>query len=282
MPDAVKADGCGFLYILPGTSVAEPNRLRESWLKQQTMNEKRTVRIAAVGDLHCTKTSNGKVQAVFQQISQKADILLLCGDLVDYGQLEEATVLAKELAPIKIPILAVLGNHEYESGRQQDVQHVLADAGVIILDGDAVEILGIGFVGTKGFGGGFGEQALQPWGENSIKKFVQEAVKETLKLESALAKLRTEQRIALLHYSPIRATVVGEPLEIYPFLGSSRLEEPLNRYPVNAIFHGHAHRGSPEGRTQNNVPVYNVAMKLLAKTFPDQPPYRILELPAAS
>ena len=200
---------------------------------------------------------------------------------VDYGQLEEATVLAKELAPIKIPMLAVLGNHEFESGQQQDVQHVLADAGVIILDGDAVEILGIGFVGTKGFGGGFGEQALRPWGENSIKKFVREAVKETLKLESALAKLRTEKRIALLHYSPIRATVVGEPPDL-SLSWSSRLEEPLNRYPVNAIFHGHAHRGSPEGRTQNNVPVYNVAMKLLAKTFLDQPPYRILELPAAS
>jgi len=246
------------------------------------MNEKRNIRLAAVGDLHCTKTSQGKLQSLFQHVSENADILLLCGDLVDYGQLEEAAVLAKELAPIKIPMLGVLGNHEYESNQQLEVRRILGDAGVTILDGDAVEILGIGFVGAKGFGGGFGERALQPWGEEAIKSFVHEALNETLKLESALAKLRTEQRIALLHYSPIRATVVGEPPEIYPFLGSSRLEEPLNRYPVNAIFHGHAHRGSPEGRTQNNVPVYNVAMKLLAKTFPDQPPYRILELPALS
>jgi len=246
------------------------------------MMKKKSVKLAAVGDLHCTKNSHGKLQVLFQQIAQSgADILLLCGDLVDYGQLEEAAVLAKELAPVKVPILGVLGNHEYESGQQQEVRRILEEAGVIVLDGDAEEILGIGFVGAKGFGGGFGEQALQPWGEESIKSFVQEALKETLKLESALAKLRTEHRVALLHYAPIRATVVGEPPEIYPFLGSSRLEEPLNRYPVTAVFHGHAHRGAPEGRTQKNVPVFNVAMKLLAHVYPERPPFRLFEVPAS-
>ncbi len=245
------------------------------------MIKKKSVKLAAVGDLHCTKGSQGKLQALFQQIGQSgADILLLCGDLVDYGQLEEAAVLAKEISPIKIPILAVLGNHEYESGQQQELRHILGEVGVNVLDGDAEEVLGIGFVGAKGFGGGFGEQALQPWGEESIKSFVQEALKEALKLESALAKLRTEQRVALLHYAPIRATVVGEPPEIYPFLGSSRLEEPLNRYHVTAVFHGHAHRGAPEGRTQKNVPVFNVAMKLLAQSYPDRPPFRLFEVPA--
>lgn len=244
------------------------------------MVKKKTIRLAAVGDLHCTRSSQGKLQALFQQVIQSgAEVLLLCGDLVDYGQLDEAQVLAKELAPIKIPMLGVMGNHEYESGQQQEVRRILNDAGVNLLDGDAEEVLGIGFVGAKGFGGGFGEQALQPWGEESIKAFVQESLRETLKLESALAKLRTEQRIALLHYAPIRATVFGEPPEIYPFLGSSRLEEPLNRYPVTAVFHGHAHRGSPEGRTQKNVPVYNVAMKLLAQAYPDRPPFRTLDVP---
>ena len=247
------------------------------------MNKKKSVRLAAVGDLHCTKTSQGKLQVLFQQINQSgADVLLLCGDLVDYGHVDEAIVLAKELAPIRIPMLGVFGNHEYESGEQEDVRRILADAGVTILDGDAIEILGIGFVGVKGFGGGFDDHALQPWGEESTKQFVQQALTETLKLESALAKLRTEQRIALLHYSPIRATVVGEPPEIYPFLGSSRLEEPLNRYSVNAVFHGHAHRGAPEGRTQKNVPVFNVAMKLLAQVYSDRPPFRIFEVPAPS
>lgn len=246
----------------------------------RAMVKKKTIRLAAVGDLHCTRSSQGKLQALFQQVTQSgAEVLLLCGDLVDYGQLDEAQVLAKELAPIKIPMLGVMGNHEYESGQQQEVRRILNDAGVNLLDGDAEEVLGIGFVGAKGFGGGFGEQALQPWGEESIKAFVQESLRETLKLESALAKLRTEQRIALLHYAPIRATVFGEPPEIYPFLGSSRLEEPLNRYPVTAVFHGHAHRGSPEGRTQKNVPVYNVAMKLLAQAYPDRPPFRTLDVP---
>jgi Icc-related predicted phosphoesterase len=246
--------------------------------------EKKIVRLAAVGDLHCTKNSHGMLQPLFSKVAESADILLLCGDLVDYGQLEEAKVLARELASVKMPMLAVLGNHEFESGQTAEVERVLGDAGVVFLDGDAYEVKGVGFAGVKGFAGGFGESALQPWGEPSIKNFVNESVAETLKLESALAKLRTTKRVALLHYSPIQATVVGEPLQIFPFLGSSRLEEPLNRYPVTAVFHGHAHRGTLEGRTQNGVPVYNVAMKLLQRSFPDRPPFRVLqmEIPGAS
>jgi Icc-related predicted phosphoesterase len=157
-----------------------------------------------------------------------------------------------------------------ESGKQDEVQKILAAAGVNILDGSACEVHGIGFAGVKGFAGGFGQHALQPWGEPQIKKFVQESIDEALKLESALAKLRTQHRIALLHYSPI-----------YPFLGSSRLEEPLNRYNVTAVFHGHAHHGTPEGRTQSGVPVYNVAIKVLRQNFPDKPVFRLIEIPAA-
>jgi Icc-related predicted phosphoesterase len=183
---------------------------------------------------------------------------------------------------VKIPILAVFGNHESESGKQDEVQRIFAGAGVTILDGTACEILGVGFAGVKGFAGGFGQHSLQPWGEPAIKKFVQEAIDESLKLESALAKLRTPHRIAVLHYSPIQATVEGEPAPIYPFLGSSRLEEPLNRYPVTAVFHGHAHQGSPEGRTQTGAPVYNVAIKVLRKNFPDRPLFRLIEIPAAA
>jgi Icc-related predicted phosphoesterase len=240
------------------------------------------VRIAAMGDLHYTKTSHGTLQPIFTQASESADILLLCGDLVDYGLPEETEILAKELSVVKIPILAVLGNHESESGKQDEVQRILCAAGVTILDGTACEIHGVGFAGVKGFAGGFGQHSLQPWGEPAIKKFVQEAIDEALKLESALAKLRTQHRIALLHYSPIQATVQGEPVPIYPFLGSSRLEEPLNRYPVTAVFHGHAHQGSPEGRTQTGAPVYNVAIKVLRKNFPEQPPFRLIEVPAAA
>jgi Icc-related predicted phosphoesterase len=205
---------------------------------------------------------------------------LLCGDLTDFGLPEEAQVLAKELTTsLKIPIVAVLGNHDFESGRVEEVQAILSEAGVKVLDGDNYEVHGLGFAGVKGFAGGFGERALEPWGEESIKRFVHEAIDEALKLERAISRLQTAQRLVVLHYSPIQATVEGEPPEIFPFLGSSRLEEPLNRYPVTAIFHGHAHHGSPDGRTQRDVPVYNVALPLLRRVFPDQPPFRVEAIP---
>jgi Icc-related predicted phosphoesterase len=237
------------------------------------------MRIAALADIHCNNSSHDLLRPLFAQMARSADIVLLCGDLVDYGLPDEAAILAKEIANLKIPVLAVLGNHEYESGKQEEVRKILSDAGANVLDGDAREVLGIGFAGVKGFGGGFGERALGPWGEDMIKQFVHEAISEALKLECALARLRSEKRVVLLHYAPIQATVVGEPAEIFPFLGSSRLEEPLNRYPVSAVFHGHAHRGTPEGKTKTDVPVYNVAMKLLQNSFPHQPAFRVLELP---
>ena len=240
-----------------------------------------TLRIAAVADIHCTKTTEGTLQAVFEAAGARADVLLLCGDLTDYGLPEEAKIVATALATVRIPVVAVLGNHDFESGHQAEVTKILVDAGVTVLDGDAHEVAGVGFAGVKGFAGGFGPRALAPWGEESIKNFVHEAVNEALKLESALARLRTPHRVAVMHYSPILGTVSGEPPEIYPFLGSSRLEDPLNRYPVSAVFHGHAHRGALEGRTREGSPVYNVAMPLLVQAFPNQPGIRIIELPMA-
>jgi Icc-related predicted phosphoesterase len=243
------------------------------------MATKDKVRVAAVGDIHCTKTSQGALQPLLAQIAQSADVLALCGDLTDYGLPEEAAVLAHELtAALRIPVVAVLGNHDVHSNHGDEVRQILVGAGVTMLDGDACEIAGVGFAGVKGFGGGFGPRALPPWGEPTIKHFVQEAIDEALKLESALARLRMPHRIAVLHYAPIQATVAGEPLEIFPFLGSSRLEEPLNRYPVTAVFHGHAHRGSPEGETLSHVPVYNVALPLLRRTYPEKPPFRVVEI----
>lgn len=237
------------------------------------------VRLAAVGDLHCTRKSHGVFRRIFQGIRDEADVLMLCGDLTDYGLEEEAVVLASELKDIGIPIVAVLGNHDHESDHGPLVQHILAEAGVTVLDGDACEIEGVGFAGAKGFAGGFEGRSLEPWGERCIKAFVHEAVDEALKLEAALSRLACPQRIAVLHYSPIRATVEGEPPEIFAFLGSRRLEEPLNRFGVSAVFHGHAHHGSPEGVLRSGAPVYNVAMPVLKKAFPDRPPYRVVELP---
>ncbi|MEP6731344.1 MAG: metallophosphoesterase [bacterium] len=237
------------------------------------------VRIAAVSDVHYAKTSQGSLQPLFAQITESADILVLPGDLTDYGLADEARVLARDLTTsVKIPVVAVLGNHDYESDQVDDIRTIFTDAGMHLLDGDAVEVLGVGFAGVKGFAGGFGRGTLGPWGEPSIKLFVQEAVQEALKLESALARLTTDHRIAVLHYAPIRETVEGEPVEIFPWLGSSRLEEPLTRFEVSAVFHGHAHKGAPEGKTSTGIPVYNVSITVLKHHFPDKPTFRMFEV----
>ncbi|HVS33160.1 MAG TPA: metallophosphoesterase [Thermoanaerobaculia bacterium] len=246
------------------------------------MAGRETLRIAAVADIHVKKTGQGSMQSLFAAANEAADVILLCGDLTDYGTIEEAHVLAKEITTsLRIPSIAVLGNHDLESGKETELVKIITDAGVVVLDGDAHEVHGVGFAGVKGFGGGFGRRQLGAWGEKTIKQFVHETIEEALKLEQALAKLRTPQKIAVLHYAPIHATAEGEPPEIMPFLGSSRLEDPIDRYRCTAVFHGHAHRGSLEGRTKANAPVYNVAMPLLLASFPDRPPFRIVEVPIA-
>lgn len=242
--------------------------------------EAEPLRVAAVGDLHCAKSSRGRLEPLLARMAAAADVICLCGDLTDYGLREEAIVLASELSVVgRKPVLCVLGNHDHESGRAEEVREVLFDAGAVVLCGESYEVEGVGFAGTKGFGGGFGECALEPWGEGTLKAFVQEAVDEALQLERALSRLRTAERIALLHYAPIAATVAGEPAEIFPFLGSSRLEEPLNRFPVRAVLHGHAHHGALEGRTSGGVPVYNVSAPAFQRHAPDGDPFRLLLVP---
>jgi Icc-related predicted phosphoesterase len=236
------------------------------------------IRIAAISDLHCTRQSAGALAPTLHQAAAAADVVVLGGDLTDYGLVEEAHVLAKEVQGVRAPLVAVLGNHDYESGHAEEVKEILTAGGIIVLDGESIEVRGLGIAGIKGFCGGFGRYSLGPWGEPATKAFVREAIDEALKLESALARLRTPQRLALLHFSPIRATVEGEPPEIFPFLGSSRLEEPLIRYPVSAVVHGHAHKGQLDGTMSNGVPVYNAALPLLRRLFPDGPHYRLIEL----
>jgi Icc-related predicted phosphoesterase len=236
-------------------------------------------RVAAVGDLHCTVDSKGRLHELFTRASQEADVIALCGDLTDYGLPEEAHVLAGELAGARVPVVGVLGNHDHESGRQIEVAQILTEAGMKVLDGDAVQLAGIGFAGTKGFSGGFDKHSLGAWGEAATKAFVQAAIDEAMKLEAGLARLRTRSRVALLHYSPISGTVRGEPEQIYAFLGSSRLEDPIDRMEVSAVFHGHAHHGTTEGRTRHGVPTYNVSMPLLLAGKRGARPFRVVELP---
>jgi Icc-related predicted phosphoesterase len=238
------------------------------------------LRVAAIGDIHCTRTSEAEVRGLLEAASQAGDVLVVCGDLTDYGLAEEAQVFAAAArGALRIPAVAVLGNHDHESGQQEELKHIMAGAGICVLDGEGQEIRGVGFAGVKGFAGGFGDRMLGQWGEEAIKRFVREAVEEALKLEAALARLTTPQKVVLLHYAPIEETVMGEPQVVYPFLGSSRLEEPINRFGVAAVFHGHAHHGRPEGRTSANVPVYNVCAPLLREQFPDRPPFRVVEIP---
>lgn len=231
--------------------------------------ETKKTRIAAVGDIHVKETDSGKWVEFFKEASRKADVLLLCGDLTNTGDEVEAQVLAEELKACTIPVIGVLGNHDHEKGRHKLIRHTLQSENVHILDGEAFVIGDVGFAGVKGFGGGFDKYMLSMFGEGANKAFVQEAVEEALHLERALSRLDSEydnlKKIAVLHYSPVIDTVRGEPEVIFPFLGSSRLAEPLNRKQVIAAFHGHAHIGTLEGETNGGVKVFNVSKPVLMK-----------------
>src|SRR5215510_5887140 len=237
-----------------------------------------SLRVAAIGDLHVHQTSTDNLQGLFDRISQNADVLALCGDLTNLGMPQEAERLVNDLRSCRIPVVAVLGNHDYQSGHAEEVKKILRAAKVVVLDEtETFEMKGVGFAGAKGFCGGFDKHMLAPFGEDPIKHFVTEAVNESLKLEVALTNLRTEKVVVVLHYSPIAATVMGEPPEIFPFLGSSRLAETIDHFDVNAVFHGHAHHGTPEGKTVKGTPVYNCCMQLMENVCPDQP-YALVEV----
>ena len=240
------------------------------------------VRIAALADLHFSKNDRGSLQPLMSVIAQSADVLLLCGDLTHHGRAAEAEALLDEMTGMRMPVLVVFGNHDFHSGEQDQMEKILEGAGMHVLDGDVFEIGSVGFAGIKGFAGGFGRYVLEPWGEAMIKNFVHETVTEALKLETALARLTTPHKFVLMHYAPIQETVEGEPPEIFPFLGSNRLEDPLNRFKVDGAFHGHAHHGHPEGRTSQGIPVYNVSLPLLKRLDPERPPFRLLEVPAGA
>src|SRR4051812_43456381 len=241
------------------------------------MASDRPMRVAAIGDLHVQESDTAPYRELCSEISNHADVLLLCGDLTNFGKTTEAEILAEDIKACSVPVLGVLGNHDYECGQPEEVARILHEAGMIVLDEQAVEIEGVGFAGVKGFLGGFGRGELAPFGEPIIKAFVDEALNEARKLENALRTLRTERSVAVLHYSPIAETLEGEPLEIFQYLGSARLADAIDRFDhVKAVVHGHAHHGTYEGRTMRGTPVYNVAQFVLREKFGQ--PYTVIEV----
>jgi Icc-related predicted phosphoesterase len=235
------------------------------------------LRVAAIGDLHVMEDSVAPYRELFSEVSNHADVLVLCGDLTNFGKTSEAEILAEDIRHCSIPVIGVLGNHDYECGQPEKVCEILHEAGMTVLDDHAVEIHGVGFAGVKGFLGGFGRGELAPFGEPIIKAFVDEALNEARKLENALRSLRTERSVAVLHYSPVIDTLEGEPLEIFQYLGSARLSDAIDRFDhVKAVVHGHAHHGKYEGRTLRGIPVYNVAQFVMKPLFGR--PYALLEV----
>ena len=235
-------------------------------------------RLAATGDLHCREDQHGRFRELVKAVNGEAEGLVICGDLTDRGLVDEGKTLAEALALLRVPCAAVLGNHDFEAGHQQDIVRTLREAKVAVLDGEyTIFDRRLGVAGVKGFACGFGRGTLQAFGEPAIKAFVQEAVNEALKLEAALGQIDTAHRVVIMHYAPVAATTEGEAPEIRGFLGTSRLAMPVDAFGAQAVFHGHAHHGSLEGRTPKGVPVYNVAMPLLRKAFDDRR-FRVVEV----
>ena len=232
--------------------------------------------IAAVADIHCHEHMRGQLAETFRDVNDRAQVLVLAGDLTSSGQLSEAKELLRELYPVTIPIVAVLGNHDCEYQQQDQIHDFLKASGIHILDGEGIdlEIQGqrIGFAGTKGFAGGFGRYLLTGFGEQTIKDFVLAGIVEVEKLERALSQVQAERRIVVIHYSPIRETLTGESLELYPFLGNSELSKPIDNFRAEVVFHGHSHYGSRFGHTKGGVPVFNVCQTLVST-------YHVFELP---
>lgn len=231
-------------------------------------------KVAAVADLHVKEDGSVSYSELFSEISRVADVLAIAGDLTDLGKPAEAELLAADLKSCTVPVVAVLGNHDHQCNAVEEISAILMKAGVHLLNGQAVEIAGVGFAGTKGFVGGFGRYMLGSFGEAAIKTMVSETVDEAMRLENALRKTSAPHSVVVLHYAPIAETVAGEPEAIYPFLGSSRFAETIDRFRVNAVIHGHAHRGTYRGKTPGGAPVYNVAAHV---EKPTGRPYAILE-----
>ena len=229
------------------------------------------IRLAVVADIHWHEQRRASYRHHFDRVHEFADVLVLPGDLTGQGLMAEARSLAEQLAKARIPMVAVLGNHDVHARSDHSIIGVLADAGAVFLNGATVTLkvgdLTVGFAGTKGFCGGFGARCLTPFGEQEIKDFIGVTREEAAKLEEGLGSLQAEVRVVVLHYSPVAQTLDGEPAELYPFLGSSLLSEPIDRLGADIILHGHAHHGVERGTTQAGIPVRNTALPVIGRSW---------------
>jgi Icc-related predicted phosphoesterase len=227
-----------------------------------------SAKVAVVGDLHVTEDCVSPYRDLFARMSDESDAIVLCGDLTNFGKTSEAEILAEDLQRSSVPVLGVLGNHDYECDQPEKVSEILQQAGMTILDEQPMELNGVGFAGVKGFMGGFGRGEMHNFGEPEAKAFIGTALDEARKLENSLRSLRTERAMAVLHYAPIPGTLEGEPVEIYQYLGSQRLADAIDRFDfIGAVVHGHAHLGAHEGRTPRGTPVYNCSLPVLRRKF---------------
>jgi Icc-related predicted phosphoesterase len=229
------------------------------------------IRIAAVGDVHYDRSSRNRLRHYFEALEGKADLLFLAGDLTQAGTLEEARALAADLAAAPIPVISVLGNHDYHSNQTDQIRKTLTDARVTLLEGQSAEFeingATVGVMGLKGFGGGFGGACCTEFGEPETKAFARHAKAQADLLREGLAALQTDFRFVLLHYAPIDSTLLGEKRELYPFLGSYLLAQAIDEVGADCVFHGHAHYGTERGNTPGGVPVRNVAMMVIRHAY---------------
>lgn len=229
------------------------------------------IRIAAVGDIHVGEDTHGRLRPHWLTLDQHADVLLLAGDLTNVGSRKEADALIEEVRDLPVPVVAVLGNHDYHCDNPLGVRHALEAIGVIVLEGETVTLeLGrctVGIAGSKGFGGGFAGACGHKFGEPEMKDFIRVTEEASHRLEANLRSLQTDYRVALLHYAPVKDTLAGERLEIHAFLGAYQLGEALDSAGCDLALHGHAHHGTEKGMTPGGIPVRNVAMPLIKRPY---------------
>ena len=234
------------------------------------------IRVAALGDLHAGEDSAGTIGPQLADVSRRADVLLIAGDLTKRGLIAEAEVLAEELRGVGVPVVAVLGNHDHHSGMADGVRKAVEAGGITVLEGEGtvleVDGTGLGIAGTKGFGGGFASAAATEFGEAEMKDLVRHTRGIAHGLREALAAVEADHRVALLHYAPVAETLEGEPEQIYPWLGSYLLAEAVDAAGADLVLHGHAHRGTEKGTTPGGVPVRNVALPVI------RAPYAVYQL----